>query len=542
MDEFLRGSSYHFSWYAVPFLVVGGLNWLLGLATLRRERGSSVTVTFLAMTFAIGEWLLCQGGAYLTHSADVAFIWVRLSMIGAIFIPVTVVTHAAIVVSQFRAARIAACAGTFISTVLTVLLFRTDWVVTSAHHYFWGYYAIYGSLGPLLIAYFIGFLAIASILYDISYKRAKSGTHLRRMKVVRMSLWAAGPAFVDFLPAMHVGVYPFGYLFMFAFVVLATFIVWRYRLVDITPALAARQVIDTMAEGLLVADREGLIRLANPAAATLWPDGRKLAGSACSDLDLQFGAATLTRLLDPDVEDQLEVTSQAGDGPEYTVVLSSSKLLDHLHEWVGTVYIVHDVTERKRSEEEIRYLAFHDSLTGAATRPVMMDRLTESLARARRTKTSVGVVFVDLDGFKYVNDTEGHDTGDELLRRVASELGAILREGDTLARVGGDEFVLLLPDIGSAEDARIVAGRVLQCLGPGAAKDGARRVSASLGIALFPADGAEADALLRNADRAMYAAKRAGGNTFKMSGDLVQELLDAPQCPADDSDARRLVS
>ena len=541
MDEFLRGSSYHFSWYAVPFLVVGTLNLLLGLATLRRERASSVTITFLAMTFAIGEWLLCQGGAYLTNHADVAFIWVRLSMIGAIFIPATVLTHAAIVVSNFRAARIAALTGTFISTVFAVLLFRTDWVVTSAHHYYWGYYAIYGNAGPLLIGYFVGCMSLGSVLYDISYKHAKSGTHLRRMKVVRITLWAAAPAFVDFLPAMHVGVYPFGYLFMFAFVVLATFIVWRYRLVDITPALAARQVINTMAEGLLVADREGLVRLANPAAETLWPEWRKLTDSSCADLEAQFGDATLTRLLDPDVEDQIEVTSSASDGPQYTVVLTSSKLLDHLQEWVGTVYIVHDVTERKRSEEEIRYLAFHDSLTGAATRAVLMDRLATSLARAKRTNTCVGVVFVDLDGFKYVNDTEGHDAGDELLRHVADELSGILREGDTLARVGGDEFVLLLPDMGAAGDARIVAERVLQRLDPGA-NDASSNVSASLGIALFPEDGAEAGVLLQNADRAMYAAKRAGGNGFRMAADAERELLDAPVRPATVPDTQRFAS
>jgi diguanylate cyclase (GGDEF)-like protein len=178
--------------------------------------------------------------------------------------------------------------------------------------------------------------------------------------------------------------------------------------------------------------------------------------------------------------------------------------------------VFRDISERKRNEEEIRYLAFHDSLTGAATRSVLLDQLTRCLSRAQRSGSTVGLIFVDLDGFKQVNDTEGHDAGDATLRQVSSTLTSVLRDGDTLARVGGDEFVLLLPELRHAEELQGIAERILVELRRAVGEGQIGRISASLGLAAYPRDGTDTGELLRHADQAMYTAKNRGGDGYSV--------------------------
>lgn len=173
--------------------------------------------------------------------------------------------------------------------------------------------------------------------------------------------------------------------------------------------------------------------------------------------------------------------------------------------------------ERTRAEEQIKYLAYHDPLTGLPNRTLLHDRLAVALAQARRKKRMLAVLFVDLDRFKLVNDTVGHAMGDHLLRKFAERLSRVVREGDSLARVGGDEFTVLLPEISAHEDADFVARRVLEASRKPLALAGHEfSVTASIGIAMFPGHGEDATALLRNADAAMYRAKEEGGNTFKV--------------------------
>ena len=181
------------------------------------------------------------------------------------------------------------------------------------------------------------------------------------------------------------------------------------------------------------------------------------------------------------------------------------------------VAIVRDITQRKQAEETIRRLAYHDALTDLPNRALFEDRLSAALAQARRTRGMVAVMFLDLDHFKTVNDTLGHGAGDKLLQSVAQELSLLLRDGDTVARVGGDEFTLLLPNVALAEDAVIVAERVLETLRQPRLLGGHEfRVTTSIGITTFPADGDDAESLLRNADTAMYRAKERGRDNYQL--------------------------
>ena len=157
-----------------------------------------------------------------------------------------------------------------------------------------------------------------------------------------------------------------------------------------------------------------------------------------------------------------------------------------------------------------------DSLTGLPNRALMLDRLETALAMATRRGTQLAVLFVDLDGFKHVNDSFGHARGDAVLCSVARCLSACLRQSDTVSRHGGDEFLLLLTEITSATDAAAVAAMILSELGqPGRFIDASIRLGASVGIALYPADGTRAETLIEHADAAMYQAKKRGGGCYE---------------------------
>jgi diguanylate cyclase (GGDEF)-like protein/PAS domain S-box-containing protein len=181
------------------------------------------------------------------------------------------------------------------------------------------------------------------------------------------------------------------------------------------------------------------------------------------------------------------------------------------------VGVSRDVTERKRVEEQIEYQAYHDALTGLPNRRLFRDRLTVALAHARRMKHPLAVMFLDLDRFKVVNDTLGHSTGDELLKAIAARLQASLREEDSIARMGGDEFTVLLADLKTADAAAKIAQKVLDTIALPVQIEGTELfITTSIGIALFPSDGDTAEVLLANADHAMYRAKDAGRNSYQM--------------------------
>jgi diguanylate cyclase (GGDEF)-like protein/PAS domain S-box-containing protein len=192
--------------------------------------------------------------------------------------------------------------------------------------------------------------------------------------------------------------------------------------------------------------------------------------------------------------------------------------LDAAGEIAGVIGLIRDITERKQAEQQIEYQAYHDALTGLANRRLFQEHLSLALALAARRNNLVAVLFLDLDHFKLINDTLGHTTGDALLQVVASRVKECVREGDTVARVGGDEFTIVLQDINKKEAAAVVAQKVLRAIADPVELNGHRLyVTTSIGITTFPDDGDDAETLLKNADNAMYRAKAEGRNTYQMS-------------------------
>jgi diguanylate cyclase (GGDEF)-like protein/PAS domain S-box-containing protein len=198
--------------------------------------------------------------------------------------------------------------------------------------------------------------------------------------------------------------------------------------------------------------------------------------------------------------------------------LSTTKvpLRDDHGKIIGIVGICRDVTDRKLAEDQIHFLAHHDALTGLPNRVLLMDRIEQALLQAERNGTFVTVMFIDLDNFKLVNDSLGHSAGDRLLQTVADRMVHCVRASDTVVRIGGDEFVILLPDQQSGADATGVLEKLRHAIAqPIAIESQLFRVTSSIGLATYPQDGNDGETLLMNADTAMYQAKEKGRDNFQ---------------------------
>jgi len=221
-----------------------------------------------------------------------------------------------------------------------------------------------------------------------------------------------------------------------------------------------------------------------------------------------------------DINKTLELAGLRKDGTQIVTEHSISGV--SIGKKWHTICIVRDVTERKQFEERIRHLANYDNLTALPNRVLFYDRLSQAINLAQRNRRELALLYLDLDRFKTVNDTRGHGAGDEVLKAAADRIQAQVRESDTVARIGGDEFAIILPEITDPQDAAIVAQKIIDALcvsfpasGSG---HGIVEIGASIGIAVFPTDGEGMDALFKAADAAMYKAKQQG-NSFSFCAD-----------------------
>ncbi|MET0963632.1 MAG: EAL domain-containing protein [Noviherbaspirillum sp.] len=206
------------------------------------------------------------------------------------------------------------------------------------------------------------------------------------------------------------------------------------------------------------------------------------------------------------------------------VSITGQPLFDASGAFTGYRGMGRDITDRKQSEEKIRHMAFHDSLTGLPNRALLQDRLNQAIAHASRQGHSFWVVFIDLDRFKFVNDSLGHEAGDMHLRTISARLQSILRQHDSVARLGGDEFVVVLPDIPKGSLSSSMFQRILNTVAEPASLLGQEVViSCSIGAASYPIDGATGELLIERADVAMYRAKRSGGNNFQFYAPAMNE-------------------
>jgi len=266
-------------------------------------------------------------------------------------------------------------------------------------------------------------------------------------------------------------------------------------------------------------DPELIIEFGNsPLARFCRLDEQSLAGKSVEDALPKDAAGAYVTLLRRALESALPQTGETefvSDGIACTFSLSFTPLLDDKGDVRHIVGIAHDVSERKRYEMQLADLAQQDPLTGLPNRTLLMDRFSQALARARRSATQVAAMLIDLDRFKAINDTLGHAAGDLVLIEVAHRFSRNLREVDTLARIGGDEFVVLIEGCSGHDELSELASRLLASLSAPLQRDGREiYLSASIGIAVYPDQGEETETLLKFADIAMYSVKRNSGGGF----------------------------
>jgi diguanylate cyclase (GGDEF)-like protein/PAS domain S-box-containing protein len=287
---------------------------------------------------------------------------------------------------------------------------------------------------------------------------------------------------------------------------------------------------------VIVTDTDGRIRAANAATERmLWYGRDELVGrlaaetlmsteelqthaeQASTELGLPVPAGAVGARVLRGLTEEREWVFKRKDGSHLAVNMALAVMRGVDGKATGFVGIAYDISERKRSESRIRHLAHHDTLTDLPNRALLHDRVTVAIEHAKRNNRTIAVMLLDLDHFKQINDSLGHSVGDVVLKEVAARLRATVRQSDTVARMGGDEFCVVLSDVDGRTESTMVAQKIVEAVQP-AIRAGERElhVTASVGIALYPGDGADLAALLQNADIAMYEAKKHGRDAYRV--------------------------
>ncbi len=291
-------------------------------------------------------------------------------------------------------------------------------------------------------------------------------------------------------------------------------------------------IMDAAPYSIIATDPQGLITSINPAAERmLWYSREELVGKKTPEIIHDQGevisrAQELSAKYNQKIEPGFEVfvhESRAGlvsehewtyvrkDGSRFQVQLAVTALRDADQTIIGFLGIAHDITQRKRREEYTRHIALHDELTGLPNRTLLNDRLKVAIESAKRNRKKVGVMMLDLDHFKKINDTLGHHVGDEVLKIVADRVSTVLRRSDTAARMGGDEFIVITPDMNDTRNADVIAATLVNAISaPVIIGPHELTITPSIGVSCYPDDGEEIHTLIKHADAAMYQAKAAG--------------------------------
>lgn len=285
----------------------------------------------------------------------------------------------------------------------------------------------------------------------------------------------------------------------------------------------AAQIFENTIEGVTVTDRDGVIQMVNPAFTAITGfSPEEVIGKRPNVLRSDHQGPEFYQGMWRDLKQsghwRGEIWNRRKSGEAYPEWLTISAIRDETGEITHYVGIFHDITETKRDQEFFRRQAYHDALTGLPNRLLFQDRLAQALAHARRRGGGVGVLYLDLDNFKRINDSLGHAVGDLVLQAVAERLDECLRDEDTVARLGGDEFVAVVLDERHGQAVAVAAAErmLLAMAEPINVADHELNVGASIGVASFPEDGRDAATLLKNADLAMYRAKQQGKGVYRL--------------------------
>jgi diguanylate cyclase (GGDEF)-like protein/PAS domain S-box-containing protein len=449
---------------------------------------------------------------YASLQVTQALFWVRFATMGVTFIPASALALAFALVQRADEFRRFIRTTVALSTIFCLGVAFTGLHIRGVYRYFWGYYPQYGPLGVLFVAYFFCITIYILRLYWLEYRGSTNNRRKNRLKGILIAFSIGYLASFDFLAVFGTPFYPVGFIALSVFLFITARVIMRYRLVDITPELVAGQVLETMPGAVIVVDLEGKVRLINRAALIMLGSQKAavLDKDLSSVIELPHDLKDHRLLRERNILDY-EMIWAGKNGQRVDISVSASPIKEKDGSLVGTVYIISDITKRKIAEQRLERLALYDTLTGLPNRTLFFDRMNQLLALAKRNQYVLAVLYMDMDRFKVINDTLGHEVGDLLLQEVAKRMTSCTRKSDTVARMGGDEFISICARIAAAADASVVARKIIAALAePFTIKGNECSIGVSIGISLYPMDGDESETLVNKADTAMYRVKESG--------------------------------
>ena len=350
----LNPDQYAYNGYAIPMVAVGAAIVAYGLFVLARERLSRIGSMFFFMCFAIGVYLSAAGASCASTHEGLSLFWIRISQLGSVFIPSTILLFTASFMGDAYRYRYAIASSLIFSFLFSLGVFFTDLHVTGSEQFFWGRFVHYGPLGWLFTGFFCCNMVFIIYRFLQTYRQSRTQLHKKRTKGLLIGFAGGYFGAVDFLPALGIPVYPFGYISISFFIFMSGFVILRYELADITPELAAHQILKTMPSAVIVTDLEGNIQVINRVAL-------EMLGYKKSELLGRELTSVLPGLdgISADVQTGIPVSGHDAvwtgrTGHIYNVMVSASTLTDHHHAPAGAVYVAHDITERKKVEESLK--------------------------------------------------------------------------------------------------------------------------------------------------------------------------------------------
>lgn len=283
-----------------------------------------------------------------------------------------------------------------------------------------------------------------------------------------------------------------------------------------------RLIAQNMSDLVSVWDVNGRVRYASPShEQVLGIKTSELEGNIAFDFiyqeDVPHARSKFMDMLNFRKNDVIEFRYEHVNGSLIWIEAKGTLIADDNGHPLHILIVARDITERRLFEEKLNYMAYYDSLTGIANRRLFQEKLEQSLKEAKRYQRKLAIMYMDLDKFKYINDTFGHDVGDELLKQFAKRVQSCLRESDTFARLGGDEFTIILNEIHDEQAALQIGERILsKTQEPLHIGEHVIQTSSSIGISIYPTDGSTAGELMKNADNALYEVKASGRNRVKL--------------------------
>lgn len=430
LAEVLDFSGYSLSANAVPTILVGLAVFGLGLFALVRERISLVSISFFLITLSVSVWLFSYSWLYSATDERPALWWARAAYLGIPFIAAATYQFTVTVLRIYARNRRVVWAGWFIAALFSGLGMSSDLIVEGVELHWWGYYPRYSLFGLLFIGYFFAMLIASMGHYWFKARKAPPDRHRRRIRSLMLAFGIGYIGCVDFVAAYGIPLYPFGYLAILGFIAIALRAIVTYRLVDITPAFAANQIVHTMKDALVVLDDEGVVRLVNRAACDLFGLGKRdlIGKPVAATIDAGMRSGGLSALVGADDVDSSEMVYSRREGERRVLSVSATVMCDANEEQVGTVCIARDITERRRAEEVIneskeRYRAVVEQTSeGIYLADAQTKRFIEANVAFQRM---VGYSLEELQGLT-VYDIMAHDR-----EKTDHDIGRILHEGSS---------------------------------------------------------------------------------------------------------------